>query len=54
MNYLITAIFSVLACAALIIWPEEVLAFSNAVFETFFNSYVTNFFVKATFLVNCL
>ena len=43
-----------LASAVTVTWPAEVLAFGRAVSDTFHSAYITHFFDKATFLVNCL
>ena len=54
MRYNVVTAFVIMASAVSIIWPAEVLAFGHAVSNTFHSAYVTHFFDKATFLVNCL
>ena len=54
MNYYIAIASVILASAVSITWPAEVLAFGHAVSDTFHSAYVSHFFDKATFLVNCL
>mgnify|MGYP004261252399 CR=1 FL=1 len=54
MKYSVAFSFLVLASAVSVIWPREVLAFGHTVSNTFHSAYVTHFFDKATFLVNCL
>ena len=54
MNYYVAIVSLVLASAVSITWPAEVLAFGRAVSDTFHSAYVSHFFDKATFLVNCL
>ena len=54
MKYDVSIAFAVLASAVAITWPAEILAFGHAVSNTFYSAYVTHFFDKATFLVNCL
>ena len=54
MRHYVVIAFVVMASAVSIIWPAEVLAFGHAFSDTFHSAYVTHFFDKATFLVNCL
>lgn len=43
-----------LLSAAAVVWPAQASAFGRAVGGGFHNAYVSHFFDKATFLVNCL
>ena len=54
MNIYVAIGYVVLASAVFITWSAEVLAFGHAVSGTFHSAYVSHFFDKATFLVNCL
>ena len=54
MKFHVALAFGVLASAVTVAWPAEVLAFGRAISDTFHSAYVTHFFDKATFLVNCL
>ena len=54
MKFHVAIAVGVLASAVTVTWPAEVLAFGRAISDTFHSAYVTHFFDKATFLVNCL
>ncbi len=54
MKFHVAIAIGVLVSAVTVTWPAEVLAFGRAVSDTFHSAYVTHFFDKATFLVNCL
>ena len=54
MKFRILIAFGIVFAAAAAVWPAEVLAIGRAVTDTFHDAYVSHFFDKATFLVNCL
>ena len=54
MKFYVAIAVGALGSAVTVTWTAEVLAFGHAVSDTFHSAYLTNFFDKATFLVNCL